>query len=81
MAPSLNSKLLIFVLVIALTDCILDRSFYEALCTLLSNQKSPSAPLNNKSEKPSENCPKSITLIETHNQDRDSNKSMSVILP
>jgi hypothetical protein len=41
MAHSLNSKLLIFVLVVALTDCILDRSFYEALCTLFIKPEIP----------------------------------------
>ncbi len=77
---SIKSKLLLLFLVLTLTDCILDRSYYEALCIFLFNQKSLSALLNNKSERPSENSPKSTIPIETLNPNKGSNKSMLVTL-
>lgn len=82
MATCLSTKIILFTLALSLADCILDRSYYEALGKLINLvQKSQSVPVNNKSDRPLEDCLKNITLIEIHNQGKNLNKSTLVKFP
>ena len=57
---------------------ILDRSYYDALCTIDLIQNCLSAQTNKKSEMLSANYPKSITRTETLARGKDLKRSMWV---
>ena len=57
--------LVVLVALLSYSVSILDRSYYDALCTLQPTQNCLSAPARKTSDSPSASCPKSTTPIAT----------------